>query len=309
MGNLLEIGMFKDFQRDPELFMKKLYLRLIIAYENESFLPQRYRLVLFSLESMSLIRKGYRTHADYPLLYFLAFFTHVSKSLEALRKLYIGCINVHDPNAHDRQYNWKVRITQITLDTFAISKIPLEINEIMTFLSKSFGNDWNSVVTNQALYANQLQKKLHGNFVITIEERENLEKKFKPVAMVVVEQKEFPTPIAFNHYLVTINHNSTHDLHKYKERRMGQLLIQAATRLRIDEEAWNWAMRLSGINPWDLYTAILFLGWTGSIILLKTFFMMRGTRTMAMLIHTIMDLICQNQQISRPFLLCVCEQI
>jgi hypothetical protein len=73
---------------------------------------------------MSLIRKGYRTHVDYPLLYFLAIFTHVSKSLEALRRLYIGCINVHDPNAHDRQYKWKVRMTQITLDTFAISKIP-----------------------------------------------------------------------------------------------------------------------------------------------------------------------------------------
>lgn len=241
MDKLLEIGMFKDFQRDPELSMKKLYLRLINAYENESFLPQRYWLVPFSPESMSLIREGYRTHVDYPLLYFLAFFTHVSKSLEALGRLYIGRINVRDPNADDRQYKWKVRITQIPLDTFATSKIPLEINEIMTFLSKSFGNDWNSVVTNQALYANQLQKKLHGNFVITIEERENLEKKFKPVAMVVVEQKEFPTPIACIHYLVTSNHNSTHDLHKYKERGMGQLLIQAATRLRIDEEAWNCA--------------------------------------------------------------------
>ena len=197
MDKLLEIGMFKDFQRDPELSMKKLYLRLINAYENESFLPQRYWLVPFSPESMSLIREGYRTHVDYPLLYFLAFFTHVSKSLEALGRLYIGRINVRDPNADDRQYKWKVRITQIPLDTFATSKIPLEINEIMTFLSKSFGNDWNSVVTNQALYANQLQKKLHGNFVITIEERENLEKKFKPVAMVVVEQKEFPTPIAY----------------------------------------------------------------------------------------------------------------
>ena len=269
---------------------------------------------------MSMIHEGYRTHVDYPLLYFLAFFTHVSKSLEALGRLYIGHINVCDPNADDRQYQWKVRITQISLDTFSTSKIPLEIHEIMTFLSKSFCNDWNSVVTkNQALYANQLQKKLHGNFVITIEERENLEKKFKTVAMLFVEQKEFPTPIACIHYLVTINHNSTHDLHKYKKRGMGQLLIQAATRLRINEEAWNcanprcpsqhqpvlrrcWTKRLSGINPWDLYIAILFLGWTGSIILLKTFLMMRGTRTMAMLIHTIMDLICQNQQISRPFL-------
>jgi hypothetical protein len=61
--------------------------------------------------------------------------------------------------------------------------------------------------------------------------------------MVVVEQKEFPTPIACIHYLVTSNHDSIHDLHKYKERGMGQLLIQAATRprLRIDEEAWNCA--------------------------------------------------------------------
>ncbi len=79
MDKLLEIGMFKDFQRDPELSMKKLYLRLINAYENESFLPQRYWLVPFSPESMSLIREGYRTHVDYPLLYFLAFFTHVSR--------------------------------------------------------------------------------------------------------------------------------------------------------------------------------------------------------------------------------------
>ena len=38
MDKLLEIGMFKDFQRDPELSMKKLYLRLINEYENESFL-------------------------------------------------------------------------------------------------------------------------------------------------------------------------------------------------------------------------------------------------------------------------------
>ena len=69
-----------------------------------------------------------------------------------------------------------------------------------------------------------------------------------------------------------------------------------------------WAMRLSGINPWDLYTAILFLGWTGSIIVLITFFMMRGTRTMAKLIHTIMHLTCQSQPIKRPFLSCVCEK-
>jgi hypothetical protein len=56
-----------------------------------------------------------------------------------------------------------------------------------------------------------------------------LEKKFKPVAIAVVEQKEFPTPIACIHYLVTSHHISTHDLHKCKEHGIGQLLIQAAT--------------------------------------------------------------------------------
>ena len=44
---------------------------------------------------------------DYPLLYFLAFFNHVSKSVVAplLGRLYIGRIKLHDPNADDsRQY-------------------------------------------------------------------------------------------------------------------------------------------------------------------------------------------------------------
>ena len=108
-------------------------------------------------------------------------------------------------------------------------------------MAKSFGYVWNSVVTYQVLYTSQLQKKFHGNFVIITEERENLEKKFKPIAMAVVKQKEFPTPIACIHYLVTSNQYSTHDLHKYKDRDMGQLLIQAATCLRIDEEAWKCA--------------------------------------------------------------------
>ena len=61
--------------------------------------------------------------------------------------------------------------------------------------------------------------------------------------MVVVEEKEFPTPIACIQYLVTSYYYSTHDLHRHKERGMGLLMIQAApTRLHIDEEAcWNCA--------------------------------------------------------------------
>jgi hypothetical protein len=118
------------------------------------------------------------------------------------------------------------------------------------------------------------QKKLHGHFVITIEERENLKKKFKPIAtMVAVEQKEFPTPIACIHYLVKSNHISTHDLHKYKEHGMGQLLIQADTRLRIDEEAWNCAYpgcpcqhqpvsaQVLGSNAVEWYRSLGFIHW------------------------------------------------